>query len=335
MGLSVLAEAFGWWWRQMRSLIPGQAARPGMADALIVAVDRFGGEPGAAMTAQIFARRGGHEVAVVALDFSRPFIAQSAWPSEIALRLPEGAMLQRQVVLPAAAGRDLAAVIGFEMDRLTPFSADEVFWGVSGMKRDQARLRLNLLVVPRLAVERLLEALREIGLFPGFIESGAGRIPLAKQARRGWGSGALLAGVCAALAILCVATPLIHQQSALNAANHRIKTLMPVQREIVMLRQGIASLSAGQGGIAAAQDTGDVLRTLAVTTDALPDGTWLSNLTLASNELTIDGQSSNAAHLISLLAAAPGLHNPRFIAPVTRAENGNADLFSIQVSVAK
>ena len=50
---------------------------------------------------------------------------------------------------------------------------------------------------------------------------------------------------------------------------------------------------------------GEYLHDLASLTDALPDGTWLSDLSLKSGELMIDGQSSNSARLITLLSAIP------------------------------
>jgi general secretion pathway protein L len=62
--------------------------------------------------------------------------------------------------------------------------------------------------------------------------------------------------------------------------------------------------------------------------------TSLTDLSLQGNDLTIDGQSSNAAGLIAILAAAPKFRNPGFTAPVTRAFSGKADLFSIHATVA-
>jgi hypothetical protein len=60
----------------------------------------------------------------------------------------------------------------------------------------------------------------------------------------------------------------------------------------------------------------------------------LSDLTLKDGDLTIDGQSSNAAKLIAVLSGTQHFQNPSFSAPVTRAINGSADLFSIRATVA-
>ncbi|HYP62712.1 MAG TPA: PilN domain-containing protein, partial [Acidocella sp.] len=74
---------------------------------------------------------------------------------------------------------------------------------------------------------------------------------------------------------------------------------------------------------------------LAILTDALPDDTWLSDLTLKNGDLTFDGQSANAAQLIGLLSAVPGLRDPSFTAPVTRTADGKADLFSLHATVSE
>ena len=91
----------------------------------------------------------------------------------------------------------------------------------------------------------------------------------------------------------------------------------------------------GRAAIAAARRQGDALQILAALTQALPDDTWLADLSLKPGNLTMDGQSADAAKLIALLAAVPGLQDPSFTAPVTRTNDGKADLFSLRVGVAK
>jgi general secretion pathway protein L len=56
---------------------------------------------------------------------------------------------------------------------------------------------------------------------------------------------------------------------------------------------------------------------------------------LKSGDLTMDGQSDNAARLIGLLSAVPGLRDPNFTAPVTRTADGRADQFSLHAAVAE
>jgi general secretion pathway protein L len=182
----MLFDFFTWWLRQLRSLWPARFHRAA-PDAVIVAIDRLEDDPVTA-TGSILLRRAGLETFAASLDLARP--RAGALPAlATGLRLPDEMVLHREVTLPLAAERDLAAVLGFEMDRLTPFDAGEVFWGVSRLRRDAERgmLLLTLLVVLRRPVEALADALGRVDLRPAFLESAAGRIELGAPARAGGG----------------------------------------------------------------------------------------------------------------------------------------------------
>jgi general secretion pathway protein L len=332
----ILAEIFSWWVARMRGLLPGAALAAREPDALIVAVDRLP-DSAVEMTGALMLRRNGHEDQLGALDPYAPPPVPAATRLATGLRLPPGNVLCRDVTLPLAAARDLQSVLGFELDRLTPFSADELYWSVSGVMADRGRgmLTLRLAIVLRARVEALLETLERLRLTPSFIETGTGRIELA-AAEHGMvrhGRAALIA-LCGLLALACVAVPFIRQQIALNAAARAIEQANPAARTALALRGQLEVTASGNAAIDAARREGDALQVLAVVTQALPDGTWLSDLTLKSGDLTFDGESGDAAQLIGLLSAVPGLRTPSFTAPVTRTADGKADLFSMHATVA-
>ena len=332
----MLAEIALWWVGQMRSLAPGLLARPHhQPDALIIAIDAAAGEE---ITGTILLRRDGRETGLQRLDLNRPLPAGLLPHLATGLRLPRSAVLSREVVLPLAAARDLPNVLGFEMDRLTPFAADEVYWGVSGVTPDRARakLRLTLSIVLRAQAEALRNALARVNLAPSFIETAAGRIELAAtRVQPGLGLHRGLSALCAVLALACLVTPFLRQQIALDQAAQEITAATPDARAAQELRQQLATAAQGRAAIAQARHAGDALQVLSVLTAALPDDTWLSDLTLKAGDLTFDGQSANAAQLIGLLSAVPGLRDPSFSAPVTRSADGKADLFSLHATVAE
>src|SRR5579875_760345 len=128
----MLRELTVWWVQQMASLLP-QGLRGGgrMRDALVVRA-----ESGAL---QASLRRKGVERTLGALQPGNPALrrikGRSATP--VLLALPPSAMLQQTATLPLAAEIDLAAVLRNEMDRLTPFSAEEVYWAWRTERRDR------------------------------------------------------------------------------------------------------------------------------------------------------------------------------------------------------
>jgi general secretion pathway protein L len=101
------------------------------------------------------------------------------------------------------------------------------------------------------------------------------------------------------------------------------------------LRNEIARSAAGGDVIAAERArTGDALALIAGLTDALPDDTYLTDLSVRDGHLRLSGQSAAAAKLIPALAADTALRNPSFTAPVTRNDTLRIDMFSIQVDAA-
>ncbi len=338
----MLAEFSVWWVAQMRSLVPGLGLLANrQQDALIIAIDRMSGDEnggGTKITGVLLLRQNGSETNIRRLDPDRPATAAAtiAPNIETGLRLPAGTMLSRGVLLPIAAARNLRAAIGFEMDRLTPFTAEELYWSLGAVRPDRARGRvsLRLSIVPRKVVEALSQPLAQSGLNPSFIETGTGRIELdGNQPRKRRGLRAALPVLCAVLFVACVAAPFIRQQMALDAAARAIAAVQPQASKALALRQQLVTAAAGQNAIVQARRTGDALQVLATLTNALPDDTWLTDLTLKSGDLTFDGQSANAARLIGLLSNVKGLHDPSFTAPVTRTADGKADIFSMHVSV--
>ena len=335
----MLAEFALWWVSQMRSLAPGFFVTSGRReDALIIAFDGLATSFEERLAGTLLLRREGRESCLRTLDLTHPLPAGLAPHLATGLRLPRGAMLCREVVLPLAAARDLPAVLGFEMDRLTPFSADEVYWSVSDLTFDRARAKLSLTlsIALRVQVDALRAALARINVAPAFIETEMGRIDLAGTAQQpGRRLRKGLSILCGLLALACLATPFLRQQMALDATAQDIAAATPAADKAQALRQQLTAAAQGRAAIAQARHAGDALQVLSLLTAALPDGTWLSDLTLKSGDLTFDGQSANAAQLITLLSAMPGLRNPSFTAPVTRTADGKADLFSMHVTVSE
>jgi general secretion pathway protein L len=326
-----IAGVLAWWRRQLEAVLPGWAPRHLLAgDAIIIDVWDASQDPDAALpaTGQIVFRRSGRLRVVAPLDLTCPQIARSASDTVI-LRLPEQLILRREMTLPMAAVRDLRAIIQSQMDRLTPFDASEVFWGTSQPLRHGNRLRLTFYVVPRFRIARLLGRLADIGLAPSSLEDGADGIRLARLGTRKNPRVAARLGLRAALVLGCLLVPLISQQRRLQATERRLEVLLPVERQILQLQAQIAAQTAAQR---LQQDS--ILRALALLSAALPDGTWLSDISVTGDRVSLDGESSDAAQLILALTETPGLRNVSFIAPVTRAPGGG-DVFSIQLSVVR
>ena len=123
-------------------------------------------------------------------------------------------VLKKRVVLPAAAQGDLEDVLGFEIDRETPFNRDEVYWTYSVDRQDAnpSQLAVELVFVPRVYIDKALSAARAAGLAPIGIEVETGHhattlIRFGVRARKRWvGAEQPLLPLGAAVAALALLT---------------------------------------------------------------------------------------------------------------------------------
>ncbi|MBE7210284.1 MAG: PilN domain-containing protein [Gluconacetobacter diazotrophicus] len=347
-----------WWAAQLLELLPRHLFRPDPArlGALLV-------EPaGAPERVRVLRRRGSVETVLgqFGLDDGTdgPALAQVLRRIEpdqnretVMVRLPAEAALRRDVFLPLAAENGLAQVLGFEMDRLTPFAAEDTFFTWTVLKRDRetGRLLLRLLVVLRAPLLPVLDGLREAGRPAAAIEIAAGRRPMEEPAaliplglRRGeaGGSGTLLprVAVAACLALLAgvVVLPFVLQGVAQKRLDRQVDALGSRVAAVQALEKRINGSSAGADLVTGERrQLGDPLTVLAAVTQVLPDDTFLSDLTLRRGVLTVSGQSAGAAKLIPAFGADPHFSAPAFSAPVTRIEGQSTDLFSIRTELAR
>ena len=94
----------------------------------------------------------------------------------VTVRLSDELGLRKVLDLPLAAKDDLDQMLRFEMDRLTPFRADEVYFAhrVLGSDARNRRLSVEVQLAPKRELERALETARSFGIVPPRVELAAG-----------------------------------------------------------------------------------------------------------------------------------------------------------------
>lgn len=338
-GIAILREVLKWWARQICTLLPPWLLPDASkADALIATTEsqwiRFTLRHRRRETplGRFRLDEGGQRAAKEAL---RPRMRR------VILRPDTAAVLERKVLLPIAAEHDVTRVLCYEMDRFTPFNAEQVLWSATIERRDRGigQLEVSLTVLPKQLIQPVLNALEGIGLKVSAIEApyrnGSFRVidlvPPSSRRRRLF---SLAWGGVAALAFVAIVTPFRIQSLASAEVEARITDLQPRIAQVETLRGRLAAGAAGNDVIATEQArSGDALQVLATITDLLPDDTVLSDLSLRQGKLSIAGRSRVAPELIPAMAAEPMLHNPSFAAPVTRTQDGKADTFVIRAEL--
>ena len=212
----MIGEFLTWWGQQLRSLWPstGQARRRDGLSAVLIQGGR---------QLQVTLRRRGRTVDLGAFPLNEAGRAQLSArlgkPAPAAeLIVPAGSILERPVTLPLAAERDPARVLQYEMDRLTPFTADQIYWSwsIEGRDRTRGECRVNLAIAVKAQLEAALATISGAGSRVTAVASGDGKRIALTEAKRGRASRALTAALtlaCVLLAAAAVAVPFV-QQSA-------------------------------------------------------------------------------------------------------------------------
>jgi general secretion pathway protein L len=324
----MLARFFSWWIARLAELLPNSATEA--PDGIVIDMSNAG-----VVTASVRRKRRLEPVnlgAAVRLAGSRP----------IMLRPPPGAELVKHHTVPTAPKRQLDQLLRHELARITPFPADDLFWRWDGHLKfgDKSRTDVVLTMVPKQALAPAIAALASVGLRARFVEVGPADHPrllaVADGADRRTSPVFFkgLTWLCAGLAVIVLALPVVRQTLALRATDDAIAGLQPTIAQVEALRRGLTSEGAGRAILTQElQRTGDVLQVLATLTRILPDDTFLTDFGLRERQMTISGRSASAPRLITLLSADPAIRNTAFAAPVTRIEGAAADIFSIKAEV--
>lgn len=241
--------------------------------------------------------------------------------------IPAERVLTRVMSLPAAATENLRQVLAFEMDRQTPFKADQVYFDsrVLGHDASGRNAQVELVLIPRAQLDQELAILPVATELDG-VDSwraapGEGRrqtnlLPPEKRARRRNMRLPLNLGLAAlALILLFVnmdeslanrATALESMQAEVDKANNEAK-------QVAALRKTLADSISGANFLTDKKRKGPL--TVALLDDLtrrLPEDTYLERLQIENKQVQLQGQANEAAKLIALLGASPCLGNPGF-----------------------
>src|SRR5690348_4602153 len=247
----------------------------------------------------------------------------------LVLLLPPTFALRRRLQLPQAAASDLRRVVGYEIDRQTPFKPEQVWYDVRVLDAAAApgQLAVELIAVPRAEVEPLLARLLGIGVVPDAVDVGNdanpanGRLgvnllPPAQRPRRAHPrarANLIMGAVCIVLAVIVMLQWLGNRQSALNAMQAQVDALHAQARQATVLREQLVDAAGASGFLAARKRaTPSPLTVLGDLTRRLPADTWLQRFSLDSTgQLTLQGESAKAAGLIDALRDSPLVAEPK------------------------
>lgn len=265
------------------------------------------------------------------------------------LCIPGERVLTRVLTLPTAAADNLAQVLAFEMDRQTPFKAEQVYFDQQVLGEDAAgrNVRVELVLVPRAQLDA------ELATLPGAVaqldgvdawkgSAGAARrhvnlLPADKRMRRRDWRLPLNLGLAAAAVLLLVLNmdeSLANRAAALDAMRAEVDAAAKQAKQVAALRQTLTDSIAGANFLVDRKRTGPTTVALINDiTERVPLDTYLERLQIENKQVQLQGQATEAAKLIALLGASPCLGNPGFQGQVQPDPRTGKERFQINAEL--
>ena len=289
-------------------------------------------------------KRGEYRIDDGSFDFPR--IAKKYARSKkylIELMLDQKQMLHLQHRFPEAAQQNIKQVVSYQLDRLTPFTADSAYFDAKIARHDKAKKQIvaDIYVTPKTIVEKLAARLSAVGVpevdrvsvLDGAVNLRHGRERLqAKSGKSALSKLPLYFFITALIAAL--AAPVLYKQrrvEQITAATTELKRDAAAQLEI---RDKLLAAEEALVFLQERRRTSPVaLEVVERLSIEIPEHTWLERLELEGSQLQIRGESNQALTLIDTLEGSPHFSRVSFQSPVTRSKESGKDKFHIQARV--
>lgn len=264
------------------------------------------------------------------------------------LLLPAAVALRRRMPLPAAAADRLRDVVGFEIERQTPFAADAVAFDarVLGRREGDGQIDAELVAVPRAALDTAQRALGDLaGGLAGIDVLGGDGVPLgvnlldpAQRRRqadplRAWN---LALAVVAVVALAATLWQLLqNRRAAGDAFEQAAASRVEAARQVSARRQALVDTVEGQAFLdrmrAGRPTAVEVLDDLS---RRLPDGTYIEKFAIESDRITLIGRSNEASALIGRLEGSKLWRNPALTGALQPDPRTGRDIFTLTAELA-
>ncbi len=256
------------------------------------------------------------------------------------VRVANALRLNKTVRLPLAAEENLRQVLAFEMERHTPFHADDVYFDYRLKARDskQRRLDVDLTVVQKPVVDEALGVVDDWALefTPGAGLDGDGELAFLPQryrapATRGLNRTLIVLNLVALSAAAVI--PIYHQERYIDILQERADRARAAAMASVEVQDRIQALEQRRALFQEAKSGPSTVELLEELTRLIPDGTWLHRLDIKNGEVQFQGLSDAASALIAVVESSPMFREARFGSPITRDARSGKERFHISAKL--
>ncbi len=320
LGPRLVASAragFDWWVEELRGMAPAALHTSGG--------DRLMAEP-----------QGAGQYLLVRRDGRTRLHTPGRTRAQVALRLADAAVLVRQVNAPPLPARDLRQMMALDVDRLTPFRAEEVYLDVvlPAAPAGSADVRPAVVgVVSRAVADQAVAEAQAAGLEPsGLVVTGEGDTVLdflpAMRAAGALGSARHGAGfwwtAVAVLVALNVGCWIWRDSRSLADLQAAVTAQQPQVQRVAALRASLTAETQRRHTLAAALAADEPLRALDTVSRALPDQAWVQRASFAAASIRLAGYHEPGVDVVPALKREPLLANVQSVSSEVAASDSGA-----------
>jgi general secretion pathway protein L len=341
------AAAFRWWTGQLVSLVP-QSLRLRLQPrrAMIVIDDREGQIAIGRIANGQYREVARAPVPGDAGDQTPLKVSGLQTADDAAIRLPREKTLTKRFALPATTLPNLRQIITYDMDRLVPFSVDDVYFDYRAVDaKGSAWIDVELAVVPRSTVDQSVALASRLGLTPSIVGQATSNdgelpqfnfLPSGQRAARTKRLKAiellLVAGLVLSIAALAFAAA-HRQQATIDDFTEKLAAARGEAAVADKTRKGVKQLSEQIRFFDEKRRRAATIQVLLELTRLLPDDAWVFNTQLNGDDVRVSGFSPRASGLIGLIEQSSRFGAAQFSAPLVQASQSGLERFDLSFKI--
>lgn len=273
---------------------------------------------------------------------------------EVVLALTPHQVLRKRLTYPALVENNLSHVLGYDLDRHTPFKSDELYYDAAIVGRDAARneIKIELVAALRSVVDQLRRQVETWGAevvaiapeVPRGDAAPAQHLDLMPEADRtpaGLRRWQIVVPVVLAIVLAAVAIgiPIANKREEAITLLHQTEQARIQAAGADALRQQLEqSVEDYNFVLSKKYSYPSTVQLLDDVTRILPDDTWLTTLELKSipkgkeparKEILLRGESANAGRLVTLLEDSHLFEQAAPRSPTTKIQPGPGEIFDV------
>ncbi len=269
------------------------------------------------------------------------------------LRLSSQDALCKTLTLPLAAQNNVNQVVGYELDRYTPFNVTQVYFTthIAHIDTNAEYMTVQLLLTTKKTLETRCKQCKALGIrvqyvdiesYPCNVEEinqAYTLLPAHLQIKRTNTPRRIMLGLVMLLSVLSLTSlllPMWLEYQSVNELQLKITRIEKEAKAVKTLQAEIETLNEeNQSLIAEKTAMPPMVAVLNELSALMHDDSWLAYLQYSDGQLQLQGESPAASNLLADLEASDYFAKVNFASPVTQDKASGVERFQISAEITK